>query len=167
MQITLTLPDTLPKLAPLQQLDAIVNAAMTVLLTIASDPQAQHAATAAAAIAVVAPWGVDSYGLPFATEKEALTYAAAVAKRDENLGNSAAEEAANYHGSIDPDTLGLYDWAFYVKTAHLVNGSQNYVIFTKRPIVRDKDTGRVLQNPHAELAAVDVSGYGGPLAAFA
>lgn len=106
-----------------------------------------------------APYGRDPFGTPYESVGERT--------RMENLMRYSAGEAGNYTGVIDPDTLGLYDWAFYVQSGLWKSGAKDYAIFTKKAIVRDPDTGRVLMNPEAELAAVDVSGYDGPLKEFA
>ena len=106
-----------------------------------------------------APFGRDPFGTPYVSEADR--------ERMENLMRYSADEAGNYTGTVDPDKLGLYDWAFYVKSGLWRSGAKDYAIFTKKPIPRDPDTGRVLMNPEAELAAVDVSGYTGPLAGFA
>lgn len=106
-----------------------------------------------------APFGRDPFGTPYISEADR--------QRMENLMRYSADEAANYTGTVDPDKLGLYDWAFYVKSGLWRSGAKDYAIFTKKAIVRDPDTGRVLMNPEAELAGVDVSGYDGPLKGFA
>lgn len=106
-----------------------------------------------------APFGRDQFGTPYVSEADRA--------RGEALAGYAGEEAKNYTGTIDPDSLSLYDWAFYVKSGLWKSGAKDYAIFTKKPIVRDPDTGRVLQNPEAELAAVGVDAYEGPLARFA
>lgn len=101
----------------------------------------------------------------FANEDEIAGYKVAVAARDEALAQAPADDASKYIGHINPDDMGLYDWAFYQKRGlHFAPG--DYAIFTKHPIIRDPAGGRVLQNPEGELAAVDISAYGGPLAQF-
>ncbi len=116
-------------------------------------------ATDGSVVDSAAPFGRDPFGTPFVSEADR--------ERMQNLLRYATDEAGNYTGKIDPDTLSLYDWAFYVKAGLWKSGAKDYAIFTKKPIVRDRDNGRVLQNPEAELAAVDVTGYTGPLAPFA
>lgn len=103
------------------------------------------------------PFGRDQFGTPYVS--------AADRARGEALRGYDAEEAKNYTGTVDPDTLGEYDWAFYVNKGLWRSGAKDYAIFTKKPIPRRAD-GSVLMNPEAELAAVDVSGYTGPLATF-
>jgi hypothetical protein len=102
----------------------------------------------------------------FTSQQELDDWVAAVKRRDANLVQYPAEEAKNYTGSIDPDALEDYDWAFYVKTPHLYNGSKDYAIFKKKPIIRHNN-GAIAQNPDAEFASIDVSGYKGPLKDFA
>lgn len=105
-----------------------------------------------------APFGRDQFGTPYVS--------AADRARGEALRDWPAEEATNYTGSVDPDTLGEYDWAFYVQKGLWRSGAKDYAIFTKKPIPKRAD-GSTFNNPEAELAGVDVSGYTGPLASFA
>lgn len=120
-------------------------------------PDSPAVATVAAQ-ADPAPLGRDQFDTPYTSEADR--------KRGEAERNQPAEEAANYKGSIDPDDMTLYDWAFYQKrNLHFKPG--DYAIFMKHPVIRDPADGRVLQNPETELAAVDISAYGGPLKEFA
>lgn len=116
--------------------------------------------------AITFPHYVAEANHTFASQTELDQWVAAVKRRDDALAGEAAQEALNYVGTIDPNSLGLYDWAAYVKSGLWRSGALDYTIFSRKPIVRDPADGRVLMNPEAELAAVDVSGYGGPLAAF-
>lgn len=103
-------------------------------------------------------YGHDQFGTPYVSEADRA--------RGEALRGYAEDEAKNYTGSVDPDTLGEYDWAFYVNKGLWKSGAKDYAIFTKKPIPRRND-GSVFNNPEAELAGIDVSGYTGPLKGFA
>lgn len=105
-----------------------------------------------------AQFGRDQFGTPYVSEADRA--------RGEALAGYAGEEAKNYTGTIDPDNLTDWDWAFYVKSGLWKSGAKDYAIFTKKPIVRHDD-GSTANNPEAEYAAVDVSGYTGPLKGFA
>lgn len=105
-----------------------------------------------------APFGKDQFGTPYES--------AADRARGEALRTWPADEAKNYTGSVNPDALGEYDWAFYVNKGLWRTGAKDYAIFTKKPIPKRAD-GSTFNNPEAELAAVDVSGYTGPLKEFA
>ena len=105
-----------------------------------------------------AQFGRDQFGTPYES--------AADRARGEALRGYDADEAKNYTGTIDPDTLQDYDWAFYVNTGLWKSGAKDYAIFTKKPIVRHND-GSTANNPEAEYAGVDVTAYNGPLARFA
>lgn len=105
-----------------------------------------------------APFGRDPFGTPYISEADR--------ERGEALAGYAGEEAKNYTGTVNPDDLREYDWAFYVNTGLWKSGKKDYTIFTKKPIPRRND-GSVFNNPEAELAGIDVSGYTGPLKEFA
>lgn len=105
-----------------------------------------------------AQFGRDQFGTPYVSEADRA--------RGEALAGYAGEEAKNYTGTVNPDDLREYDWAFYVNTGLWKSGAKDYAIFTKKPIPRRND-GSVFNNPEAELAGIDVSGYTGPLKAFA
>lgn len=105
-----------------------------------------------------APFGRDQFNTPYVSEADRA--------RGEALRGYAEDEAKNYTGTVNPDDLREYDWAFYVNTGLWKSGKKDYAIFTKKPIPRRND-GSVFNNPEAELAGVDVSGYTGPLKGFA
>lgn len=94
MRLEIEVPDNIVTLSPVAQLDAVMSAAVTVLLKVASDKPSKNAPTAAAALAVAAPFGTDSYGYPFKSQAEADTWKAAVAQRDANLADTSSVPGA-------------------------------------------------------------------------
>ena len=102
-----------------------------------------------------APYGYDQFGTAYVSGADRA--------RGEALRNWPAEEAAKYNAfGIDPDSLKVMDWAYYVQSGLWRTGSKDYLLFTKKPIPK-RDDGSTFFNPEAELAAVDLSAYNGPL----
>lgn len=113
MNVTLTLPDNFRSLSPVAQLDTVMNALTMVLLKVASDNPSTNAPTAAAALAVAAPFGVDNYGRPFKTQAEADDWKARSDARERNLdGSDAANQATLRPGAVDILTLDDADLRF-------------------------------------------------------
>lgn len=71
-----------------------------------------------------------------------------------------------YTGPENPDAMTPYDWAFYAQ--HPALWAKAGAIFSSKPILRDKDTGRMLHQ--GDLAdVVDTTQYaanGGVLAKY-
>lgn len=95
----------------------------------------------------------------------------------QDYDNRVAESNATggYRGTINPETMTLYDWAFYFQKGLQ---AKVYDIFDRRPVYRNNfdangvwiPNGALFVNTSAEFAGVDVSKYpehGGVLARFA
>jgi hypothetical protein len=102
----------------------------------------------------------------FLSSEEHEAWKAAVKARDAALDDEG-NWATVYTGTENPDAMTVYDWVFYAQRPQLWRKESQ--IFSKKVIMRDPATGRVLHQGDLATSGVDTSAYaanGGVLAKY-